>query len=81
MSDQIIGRIDEMGSRIDELESSIGELMAQVTLARAPCIRGTLSLTRSRAHHLAQAGIEEETVERPAEGGEGVQGDGEGGEQ
>jgi hypothetical protein len=30
MSDQIIGRIDEMGNRIDELESSIGELMAQV---------------------------------------------------
>ena len=30
MSDQIIGRIDEMGNRIDELESAIGELMAHV---------------------------------------------------
>lgn len=29
MSDNIIGRIDEMGGRIDELEKSIGELMQQ----------------------------------------------------
>lgn len=29
MSNQIIGRIDEMGNRIDDLEKSIGELMAQ----------------------------------------------------
>ena len=29
MSDQIIGRIDEMGNRIDDLEKSIGELMEQ----------------------------------------------------
>ena len=31
-SDQIIGRIDEMGSRIDDLEKSIGELMEQVSV-------------------------------------------------
>ena len=29
MSDQIVGRIDEMGSRIDELEKSLSDLMAQ----------------------------------------------------
>ena len=29
MSDQIIGRIDEMGDRIDDLEKSIAELMEQ----------------------------------------------------
>lgn len=29
MSDQIVGRIDEMGSRIDDLEKSIAELMEQ----------------------------------------------------
>ena len=27
MSNQIIGKIDDMGSRIDDLEKSIGELM------------------------------------------------------
>ncbi len=27
MSNQIIGKIDEMGSRIDDLEKSIGDLM------------------------------------------------------
>jgi len=29
MSDNIIGRIDEMGNRIDELEKSIADLMVQ----------------------------------------------------
>ena len=29
MSDQIIGKIDDMGSRIDDLERSIADLMAQ----------------------------------------------------
>mmetsp|Transcript_14363 Transcript_14363/g.30763 ORF Transcript_14363/g.30763 Transcript_14363/m.30763 type:complete len:80 (-) Transcript_14363:203-442(-) len=29
MSDNIIGRIDEMGHRIDDLERSIGELIQQ----------------------------------------------------
>eukprot|EP00457_Paulinella_chromatophora_P009501 gb/GEZN01009568.1/.p2 GENE.gb/GEZN01009568.1/~~gb/GEZN01009568.1/.p2 ORF type:complete len:113 (+),score=28.39 gb/GEZN01009568.1/:133-471(+) len=29
MSDQIIGRIDQMGERIDEMEKSIADLMAQ----------------------------------------------------
>ena len=29
MSDQIIGRIDEMGTRLDELERNVGELMQQ----------------------------------------------------
>ncbi|KAG5678758.1 hypothetical protein PVAND_008402 [Polypedilum vanderplanki] len=29
MSEQIIGRIDEMGNRIDDLEKSISELMQQ----------------------------------------------------
>lgn len=47
MSDQIIGRIDEMGSRIDELESSIGELMAQVS-PRRPHSGG---VCRSAASH------------------------------
>lgn len=30
MSDQIIGRLDEMGQRVDELEQNIGQLMQQV---------------------------------------------------
>lgn len=29
MSDNVVGRIDEMGSRLDELETDIAELMAQ----------------------------------------------------
>lgn len=29
MSEQIVGRIDEMGNRIDDLEKSIAELMEQ----------------------------------------------------
>jgi heat shock factor-binding protein 1 len=29
MSEQIIGRIDEMGNRIDDLEKSISDLMTQ----------------------------------------------------
>jgi hypothetical protein len=29
MSDNIVGRIDEMGKRIDELENSIGELVKE----------------------------------------------------
>jgi heat shock factor-binding protein 1 len=29
MSEQIIGRIDEMGNRIDDLEKNISELMSQ----------------------------------------------------
>ena len=29
MSDNIVGRIDEMGTRIDDLEKSIGELIQQ----------------------------------------------------
>ena len=29
MSDQIIGRIDEMGVRLDELERNVGDLMQQ----------------------------------------------------
>jgi len=29
MSDQIIGRIDDMGTRLDELERNVGELMQQ----------------------------------------------------
>lgn len=30
MSEQIIGRLDEMGRRVDVLEKNIGELMQQV---------------------------------------------------
>ncbi len=30
MSDQIVGRIDDMGARIDQLEQSLSDLMAQV---------------------------------------------------
>ena len=30
MSEQIIGRLDEMGKRVDELEKNIGELAQQV---------------------------------------------------
>ena len=30
MSDQIISRIDDMGTRIDDLEHNINDLMAQV---------------------------------------------------
>ena len=30
MSDQIIGRLDEMGKRVDDLEKNINELMQQV---------------------------------------------------
>ena len=30
MSEQIIGRLDEMGKRVDDLEKNIGELMQQV---------------------------------------------------
>ena len=30
MSENIIGRIDEMGSRIDDLEKSVGELIQNV---------------------------------------------------
>ncbi|XP_065913376.1 heat shock factor-binding protein 1-like [Dysidea avara] len=30
MSDQIIGRLDEMGQRVDELEHNITQLMQQV---------------------------------------------------
>jgi len=29
MSDQILNRIDEMGSRVDELEKNISDLMTQ----------------------------------------------------
>lgn len=32
MSDQIIGRIDQMGSRIDDLEKSISDLMQQANI-------------------------------------------------
>lgn len=30
MSDQIIGRLDEMGQRVDDLEKNISDLMQQV---------------------------------------------------
>ena len=30
MSEQIIGRLDEMGKRVDDLEKNIGDLMQQV---------------------------------------------------
>ncbi len=33
MSDQIVSRIDDMGSRIDQLEQSLSDLMAQVPWA------------------------------------------------
>lgn len=79
MSDQIIGRIDEMGSRIDELESSIGELMAQVRGRcgdrRARPIRCNVRPFLSRCVHrraplvvCAQAGVEEAASAEQAEG-------------
>jgi heat shock factor-binding protein 1 len=30
MSEQIIGRLDEMGKRVDDLEKNIGDLVQQV---------------------------------------------------
>ncbi len=30
MSEQIIGRLDEMGKRVEELEKNVGELVQQV---------------------------------------------------
>lgn len=30
MSEQIIGRLDEMGKRVDDLEKNIGDLLQQV---------------------------------------------------
>ena len=30
MSEQIIGRLDEMGKRVDDIEKNIGDLMQQV---------------------------------------------------
>lgn len=30
MSEQIIGRLDDMGKRVDDLEKNIGDLMQQV---------------------------------------------------
>lgn len=36
MSDQIIGRLDEMGKRVDDLEKNINELMQQVDTREEP---------------------------------------------
>jgi hypothetical protein len=66
MSDQIIGRIDEMGSRIDELESSIGELMAQVRSRVSPCLVRT-----QRVRHPEPLRPPPRTTRRPCAGGSG----------
>ena len=34
MSEQIIGRLDEMGKRVEELEKNVGELVQQVDTAK-----------------------------------------------
>ena len=36
MSDQIIGRLDDMGKRVDDLEKNINELMQQVDTREEP---------------------------------------------
>jgi len=38
MSDQIITRIDDMGSRIDDLEHNINDLMSQAGNASNPAL-------------------------------------------
>ena len=38
MSDQIIGRIDDMSSRIDDLEHNINDLMSQAGQSGPPAI-------------------------------------------
>ena len=38
MSDQIIGRIDDMSSRIDDLEHNINNLMSQAGQSGPPAI-------------------------------------------
>merc|ERR1712000_161646 len=40
MSDQIIGRIDEMGTRIDDLENSIGELLKEANDDELDALQG-----------------------------------------
>ncbi len=36
MSEQIIGRLDEMGKRVDDLEKNIGDLLEQVDTKEEP---------------------------------------------